>query len=117
MKHQACKLRAILAASAIALLLSSIPKTIAQTQPATPQPPDRAALLKVQPGLSGQRNGVFIQPDAIDFADHTGFVSLFDGKTLTDGMASQVFGAWKMERLWAKPPPRCSRNGPSPIPF
>ncbi len=95
MKHQACKLRAILAASAIALLLSSIPKTIAQTQPATPQPPDRAALLKVQPGLSGQRNGVFIQPDAIDFADHTGFVSLFDGKTLTgwDGRP----GIWRVE--------------------
>lgn len=87
--------RALLIAPVVALLLSSIPRTFAQAQPAAPQPPDRATQLKVQPGLSGQRNGVFIQPDAIDFADQTGFVSLFDGKTLT-GWDGQP-GIWRVE--------------------
>ena len=58
-------------------------------------PPDRTELLKVKPNISGQRNGVFIEPDAMDFADHAGYVSLFDGKTLT-GWDGQP-GVWSVE--------------------
>jgi hypothetical protein len=43
---------------------------------------ERQALKKIKPDLGGFRNGVFIEPDPIDFTDHTGFTSLFDGKTL-----------------------------------
>ena len=39
---------------------------------------------QTQPNVSGQRNGAFSEPDPLDFADHTGFISLFDGRTLTD---------------------------------
>jgi hypothetical protein len=94
MSDRRWKRRAILMAPVIALLLSSIPRMIAQAQPATLQP-DRAALLKVQPGLSGQRNGVFIEPDSMNFSDHTGYISLFDGKTLT-GWDGQP-GIWRVE--------------------
>jgi hypothetical protein len=86
---------AILIAPVITLLLGGIPNTIGQAQPAMPQPPDRAALLKVQPGPSGQRNGVFIEPDAMNFSDHIGYISLFDGKTLT-GWDGQP-GIWRVE--------------------
>jgi hypothetical protein len=66
----------------------------AQPQSGT-TPPDRTELLKVKPNISGQRNGVFIEPDPMDFADHTGYVSLFDGKSLTgwDGRP----GVWSVE--------------------
>jgi hypothetical protein len=49
----------------------------------------RQELLKVKPDLGGFRNGVFIEPDPIDFVDHAGYTSLFDGSTLTgwDGHA------------------------------
>ena len=74
---------------------SAAPQTSpAQSQPGT-TPPDRTELLKVKPNISGQRNGVFIEPDPIDFADHTGFVSLFDGKTLT-GWDGQP-GVWSVD--------------------
>jgi hypothetical protein len=43
---------------------------------------ERQELLKVKPDLGGFRNGVFIEPDPIDFADHGGYRSLFDGSTL-----------------------------------
>jgi len=90
-----CKLRAALAAAAAIFLLSTTPSATAQAQQPTPQPPDRAALLKVQPSLSGQRNGAFIEPDPTDFADHTGYASLFDGKALT-GWDGQP-GVWRVE--------------------
>jgi Domain of Unknown Function (DUF1080) len=50
---------------------------------------ERQELLKVKPDLAGFRNGVFIEPDPIDFADHAGYTSLFDGSTLAgwDGHA------------------------------
>jgi hypothetical protein len=35
-----------------------------------------------QPNIAGQVNGGFPQPAPLDFADHTGFVSLFNGKNL-----------------------------------
>ena len=56
---------------------------------------DRDALKKVQPNIAGQRNGVFIEPDPMDWADHAGFVALFDGKTLNgwDGRP----GVWRVE--------------------
>ncbi|HEY1902772.1 MAG TPA: DUF1080 domain-containing protein [Terracidiphilus sp.] len=44
---------------------------------------ERQALKKVKPDLGGFRNGVFIEPDPIDFANHAGYTSLFDGETLT----------------------------------
>ena len=48
-----------------------------------------------QPNISGQRNGAFSQPDPLDFDDHTGFVSLFDGKTLADWDGRP--GVWSVE--------------------
>jgi hypothetical protein len=81
--------------SVLAALLSVLPESPAQAQSASTQPQDRAALLKVQPNVSGQRNGIFLEPDPMDFADHTGYTSLFDGKTLTgwDGRP----GVWSVE--------------------
>jgi len=47
------------------------------------------------PDISGKRNGVFPEPEALDFADHAGYVSLFDGRTLAgwDGRP----GVWSVE--------------------
>jgi hypothetical protein len=84
-----------MAAFVLAVLLNCTPQTAAQAQPGSQQKPDRAALLKVKPDLAGFRNGVFLEPDPIDFADHTGYISLFDGKTLT-GWDGQP-GLWKVE--------------------
>ena len=58
-------------------------QTGAATTQARPMQLDRNELLKVKPNIAGQRNGIFIEPDPMDFADHAGFTSLFDGKTLT----------------------------------
>jgi hypothetical protein len=79
----------------LALLASGFPKASAQAQPTAPQPQDRESLLKVKPNISGQRNGVFIEPDPMDFADHAGYTSLFDGKTLSgwDGRP----GVWSVD--------------------
>ena len=66
-------------------------------------PQSQSDLRKVKPNISGQRNGVFIEPDAMDFADHAGYVSLFDGKTLTGWDGSRACGAWKTAPLWAFP--------------
>jgi len=84
-----------MAASVLAALVSAAPWAAAQAQPETQKEPDRAALLKVQPNIAGQRNGIFLEPDPIDFADHTGYASLFDGKTLT-GWDGQP-GVWSVE--------------------
>jgi hypothetical protein len=48
-----------------------------------------------QPNIAGQRNGAYPEPAARDFNDHTGYVSLFDGKTLTgwDGRP----GVWSVQ--------------------
>jgi Domain of Unknown Function (DUF1080) len=61
----------------------------AQSQLAQPQ------ANQTQPNISGQRNGAFSEPDPLDFAVHTGFVSLFDGKTL-DGWDGRP-GVWSVE--------------------
>jgi len=57
---------------------------LAQTQEPSPQP-----------NIAGQVNGVFPEPAPLDFADHTGFVSLFNGKTL-DGWDGEP-GVWSVE--------------------
>jgi hypothetical protein len=67
-------------------------------QPATPiqdQTQDQMGIWNVKPDISGKRNGVFPEPEAIDFADHTGYVSIFDGGTLT-GWDGQP-GVWSVE--------------------
>jgi len=70
--------------------------TAAQT---TTMPPaamqDQTDIWNVKPDISGKRNGVFPEPEAMDFADHTGYISLFDGQTLTgwDGRP----GVWSVE--------------------
>lgn len=85
----------MLALVPLVLLLACLPSALAQTQSGAPQQPDRATLLKIPPSISGQRNGIFIEPDPIDFADHTGYTSLFDGKTLTDWDGRP--GIWSVE--------------------
>jgi hypothetical protein len=66
-----------------------------QQAPAPQQLAPTQSEQQTQPNVSGQRNGVFSEPDPLDFADHTGFVTLFDGKTLTgwDGRP----GVWSVE--------------------
>ncbi len=78
-----------------ALMLFAAPHTAATQSQTSLAQPDRSELLKVKPDISGQRKGVFIEPDAMDFSDHTGYISLFDGKTLAgwDGRP----GVWSVE--------------------
>jgi hypothetical protein len=56
---------------------------------------DQTDIWKVKPDISGKRNGIFAEPKAMDFAYHAGYVSLFDGTTLTgwDGRP----GVWSVE--------------------
>jgi len=61
----------------------------------TSNSPDRDALKKIAPSISGQRNGVFIEPDPMDWADHAGYTALFDGRSLT-GWDGQP-GTWSVE--------------------
>jgi hypothetical protein len=84
-----------MAAAVLAVWLHCPQESAAQAQPGSQQEPDRAALLKVKPDLAGFRNGVFIEPDPMDFAAHEGFTSLFDGKTL-GGWDGQP-GVWRVE--------------------
>jgi hypothetical protein len=56
---------------------------------------DREALKQVTPNIAGQRKGVFLEPDAMDFEDHRGYVSLFDGKTLKDWDGQP--GTWSVQ--------------------
>lgn len=76
---------------------TAAPMTAAPTTAAQAQAPiqDQTDIWKVKPDISGKRNGVFPEPEAMDFADHTGYVSLFDGRTLTgwDGRP----GVWSVE--------------------
>ena len=66
-----------------------------EAQRAAKQTQDQTGLWNVKPNISGQRNGVFIEPEAMDFADHTGYVSLFDGKTM-EGWDGRP-GVWSVE--------------------
>jgi hypothetical protein len=59
---------------------------VAPLAPAQSTPPS------AQPNIAGQVNGVFPEPAPLDFADHTGFASLFDGRTL-DGWDGEP-GVW-----------------------
>jgi hypothetical protein len=83
-------------AAAVLLVLVDCPHQAAgQSQPGSQPEPDRATLLKAKPDLAGSRNGVFIEPDPMDFAAHDGYTSLFDGKTLA-GWDGQP-GVWRVE--------------------
>ena len=55
---------------------------------------ERQALKRVKPDLGGFRNGIFIEPDPIDFANHAGYGSIFDGETLAgwDGRLLLIAG-------------------------
>jgi len=79
----------------LALLAAGLPRVSAQAQTGAAPPQDRESLKKVKPNIAGQRNGVFIEPDPMDFADHSGYTSLFDGKTLTDW--DGLPGVWSVE--------------------
>jgi len=63
--------------------LSSIAKSRLpmQTQAQTEEQ-KRQELRHVKPDLGGFRNGVFIEADPINFAEHAGYTSLFNGSTL-----------------------------------
>jgi hypothetical protein len=66
-----------------------------QAQPGSQPEPNRQELLKARPDLAGMRHGRFLEPDPVDFAGHSGFTELFDGKTLT-GWEGQP-GLWRVE--------------------
>lgn len=87
--------RGVMAAVVLVALSNHGTPARAQAQPGSNSEPDRATLVKVKPDFVGLRNGKFIEPDPMDFADHTGFTAIFDGKTLTDwdGMP----GVWSVE--------------------
>jgi hypothetical protein len=95
----------VLAGSRLAIAQSAQngPQTTVTTAPAASAQPaastqtdrDQTDIWNVKPDISGKRNGVFPEPEAMDFADHTGYESLFDGRTLTgwDGRP----GVWSVE--------------------
>jgi hypothetical protein len=76
---------------------NAAPSAPAATNAAPPTAPnqDQTDIWKIKPDISGKRNGVFAEPLPIDFADHTGYVSLFDGASLNgwDGRP----GVWSVE--------------------
>jgi 3-keto-disaccharide hydrolase len=75
----------------VAVLSAQQPPTPSGQQPAAGQPPAGA------PGAPGQgrgRGGGFTQPDPIDFQEHDGWTSLFDGKTLNGWSGDSN---WKVE--------------------
>jgi hypothetical protein len=88
-------LPAAASAAIVALLVQSWASALGQVQPGSHSEPDRSDLVRVKPDIVGLRNGKFIEPDPMDFASHEGFVSLFDGKSLTgwDGEP----GVWSVE--------------------
>src|SRR5579885_2008616 len=71
MIHNTTRTGALLAVAVLALAQSPQPPA-----PSPQQPPAQQA------GRGGRGFGGFTQPDPIDFEDHTGWKSIFDGKTL-----------------------------------
>ena len=69
---------------------SSPPPTTVQTQPAPPQTPAGSG---AQAGRG--RGGGFTEPSPLDFNDHTGYVSLFDGVSLKGWDGNSKF--WRVE--------------------
>jgi hypothetical protein len=84
----------LVAAVSFAYIQGAAAQTTA-ANPAAPAHPDQSHPNQSQPNISGQRSGAFSEPDPLDFADHTGFVPLFDGKSLTgwDGLP----GVWSAQ--------------------
>jgi hypothetical protein len=82
-------------ATSFALLVIAAPRAAAQAQPGSNPEPNRDELVKLKPDFVGFRNHVFIEPDPMDFADHTGYASIFDGKTLTDWDGQP--GVWSVQ--------------------
>lgn len=82
------RIAASMAAATFAVLALHGNSAMAQAQPGSNNEPNRAELVKIKPDFVGLRNGKFIEPDPMNFADHSGYVSIFDGKTLAgwDGM-------------------------------
>jgi Domain of Unknown Function (DUF1080) len=85
--------RAILLATAIACAWAACAQSAANGAAGTA--PARTQADQAQPNISGQRNGAFSEPDPRDFADHTGFIPLFDGRTLTDWDGQP--GVWSVQ--------------------
>lgn len=86
---------AVAIAAVLSLLALAAPRAAAQAQPGSNPEPNREELVKIAPNFVGLRNGVFIEPDPMDFADHAGYTAIFDGKTLDkwDGMP----GVWSVQ--------------------
>lgn len=93
--HAASGLKSVAMVTLVGFVLGGASALPAQSQPGSNPEPDRAALLKVKPNIVGQREGKFIEPDPMNFADHTGFVPIFDGRTLHgwDGLP----GVWSVQ--------------------
>ena len=84
------------AAFAIAvLMLGQQPAPPAgQQTPSSGRPPGAPTAPGNAPGQGRGRGGGFRQPDPIDFQEHDGWTSLFDGKTLTGWSGDNN---WKVE--------------------
>jgi hypothetical protein len=88
---------ALLAISIATLPLSAeVPQTAGQASPGTAaqSPPAGAAAPSGQDRGRAGRGGGFRQPDPIDFQEHDGWTSMFDGKTLTGWSGDNN---WKVE--------------------
>jgi hypothetical protein len=89
------QLAVVLACAGLACAQSSSSGTPPSEAQAPAANPDQADIWKIKPDISGKRNGVFAEPLAMNFADHAGFVSLFDGKSLNDWDGRP--GVWSVE--------------------
>jgi hypothetical protein len=76
----------------LSFLLAVALPLCAQTQTGATPAQDRTELLKAKPNISGQRNGVFIEPDAMDFSDHTGYSRSLTARRSAAGMGAPVCG-------------------------
>jgi hypothetical protein len=81
--------------AAFALVVSHAAPALTQANAAQTAGPGAPGAAGVPPaGRQGARGGGFRQPDPIDFGEHDGWTSLFDGKTLA-GWSGNEF--WKVE--------------------
>jgi hypothetical protein len=86
--HPSSRVRGFVTAAAIAIALAIVVIISAQQPPVAATPPAGGAQ-----GARGQGRGrgFFTQPEPIDFLEHEGWTSLFDGKTLN---------GWSGDRNW-----------------
>ena len=95
--REACR-RAIVVVAFGFVSALAIPSGLAATQAEAPRPPEAAAQAQAQaPAAAQPRPGrmTFTEPSPLDFDDHEGYVSIFDGRTLDGWDGNPKF--WRVE--------------------